>query len=419
MKKRVWIVVALCILAMLLPTAQAMDCWYKLKNGDHDWEQVDVKLPTCETDGFYTLECRQCGENKKVVTEKAYGHDKKLMESVDPSCTKTGYKRYACETCGKTLFDEIPAAGHKYKDVETLEIATCQQEGSMRTRCTVCGQAGLRTIKKTDHKYGSWTITTAATDHSMGSRTRKCSYCGKSQSEDFYPDGTLYRGMKKCDEVVELQRMLIDLKFLNDKADGIFGKKTEQAVKDYQKWARFEVTGVAYPQTRNAVGSSWEELMAPTAAPTPVPTPVPTAVPTPVPTEAPVEYPVCCTVTVDESGAEHIAYCELHDAIHQAAAQLLAEAKTDAAVANAWKIARSMWSAELDSLYDRWKAAVAPEELPQIAGDQALFLAMLNSQEGLMKNRGASQQAMDEKAANLLMEQCVYVCAAMYAQSLA
>ena len=234
-----------------------------------------------------------------------------------------------------------------------------------------------------------------------------------------FADGTLYRGMKKCDEVVELQRMLIDLKFLNDKADGIFGKKTEQAVKDYQKWARFEVTGVAYPQTRNAVGSSWEELMATTAAPTPVPTPVPTAVPTPVPTEAPVEYPVCCTVTVDESGAEHIAYCELHDAIHQAAAQLLAEAKTDAAVANAWKIARSMWSAELDSLYDRWKAAVAPEELPQIAGDQALFLAMLNSQEGLMKNRGASQQAMDEKAANLLMEQCVYVCAAMYAQSLA
>lgn len=289
----------------------------------------------------------------------------------------------------------------------------------MRTRCTVCNQAGLRTIKKTDHKYGSWTITTAATDHSMGSRTRKCTYCGREQSEDFYPDGTLYRGMKKCDEVVELQRMLIDLKFLNDKADGIFGKKTEQAVKDYQKWARFEVTGVAYPQTRNAVGSSWEELMAPTAAPTPVPTPVPTAVPTPVPTEAPVEYPVCCTVTVDESGAEHIAYCELHDAIHQAAAQLLAEAKTDAAVANAWKIARSMWSAELDSLYDRWKSAATSEELPQIASDQALFLAMLNSQEGLMKNRGASQQAMDEKVAALLMEQCVYVCAAMYAQSLA
>ena len=155
--------------------------------------------------------------------------------------------------------------------------------------------------------------------------------------------------------------------------------------------------------------------MAPTAAPTPVPT----AVPTPVPTEAPVEYPACCSVTVDAGGAEHTAYCELHDAIVQAAAQLLAEAKTDAAVANAWKIARSMWSAELDSLYSGWKSAATSEELPQIASDQALFLAMLNSQEGLMKNRGASQAARDEKVAALLMEQCVYVCTAMYAQSLA
>ena len=145
----------------------------------------------------------------------------------------------------------------------------------------------------------------------------------------------------------------------------------------------------------------------------------PAADPTAAPTEAPAEYPPCCTVLTDGDGAEQIAYCELHDAIHQAEAQMLAEARTDAAVANAHRIARSMWSAELDSLYEGWRAAVSTEELPQIASDQALFLAMLNSQEGLMKNRGASQAARDEKVAALLMEQCVYVCTAMYAQSLA
>lgn len=411
MKKRVWIAVAVCILAAMLPTAYAKDCWYKEKNGDHDWEQVDVKLPGCETDGSYTLECRQCGKNKTVVTEKAYGHNKTLMESVAATCTKTGYKRYVCESCGKTIYREIPAAGHKYKDVETLEIATCQQEGSMRTRCTVCNQVGLRTIKKSDHKYGAWTITVAATDHSMGSRTHKCTTCGKYQSEDFYPDGTLYRGMSKNDEVKELQRMLIDLEFLKDKADGIFGKKTEQAVKDYQKWASLDVTGIAYPQTINALGCSWDEKMAPSAAPT--------ELPTPTPTEAPAEYPPCCTATADENDGEHSRYCELHDAIRQAEAQMLAEARTDAAVANARKIVRSMWSAELDSLYENWRAAASAEELPRIASDQALFLAMLSSQEGLMKNRGASQQAMDEKIAALLMEQCAYVCAEMYAQSAA
>lgn len=184
----------------------------------------------------------------------------------------------------------------------------------------------------------------------MGSRS--CTICAYIHSEDYYPYGTLYCGMGKNDDVAALQRKLIDLKFLKDRADGIFGKKTEQAVRDYQKWAGFEVTGVAYPQTLNAVGSSWEEKMAPSVAPTPEPT------------EAPVEYPPCCTYAADESGAAHAEYCALHASIHQASEQLLAEARTDAAAANAWRITRSMWSAELDSLYASWKNALPPGRCP-------------------------------------------------------
>ena len=402
MKKRIWICAAACILLMLMPTALAKDCWYEATYGDHDWEQVDVRLPSCESDGYYRLECRQCGENKKVVTEKATGHDRRLVETQAATCTKDGFKRYVCETCGKKLTSTIPAKGHSYVDVEVLELATCQQEGSARTRCTVCGQTGKRTIPRTDHTYGAWTITTAATDHSMGSRSRSCTVCASVQSEDYYPDGTLYRGMAKNDEVVQLQSMLIDLKFLKDRADGIFGKKTEQAVKDYQRWANLEVTGVAYPQTIQAVACSWEEKMAPSATPTPEPT------------EAPTEELAYCIADAD--GGTDISYCALHASIHQATEQMLAEAHTDAAVANAWRIARSMWSAELDSLYEGWRSIATTEELPQIASDQALFMAMLGSQEGLMKNRGASQQAIDKTIAGLLMEQCAIICAATNGQ---
>ena len=71
-----------------------------------------------------------------------------------------------------------------------------------------------------------------------------------------------------------------------------------------------------------------------------------------------------------------------------------------------------MWSAELDSLYEGWRSIATTEELPQIASDQALFMAMLGSQEGLMRNRGASQQAIDKTIAGLLMEQCAIICAA-------
>ena len=43
-------------------------------------------------------------------------------------------------------------------------------------------------------------------------------------------------------------------------------------------------------------------------------------------------------------------------------------------------------------------------------------MAMLNSREGLMKNRGAAQQAIDEAIASMLMEQCAYICAEMYVE---
>lgn len=44
-------------------------------------------------------------------------------------------------------------------------------------------------------------------------------------------------------EVKTLQEMLIELGFLNDKADGIFGKKTEAAVKALQKYWGVNTTG--------------------------------------------------------------------------------------------------------------------------------------------------------------------------------
>ena len=57
-----------------------------------------------------------------------------------------------------------------------------------------------------------------------------------------------------------------------------------------------------------------------------------------------------------------------------------------------------------------------PEELPWIASDQALFMAMLSSQEGPMKNQACPKQAIEEAIASRLMEQCAYICAEMYVE---
>ena len=67
---------------------------------------------------------------------------------------------------------------------------------------------------------------------------------------------TLKKGSKGQD-VKALQQRLIDLHYLTGAADGDFGSKTAQAVKDFQVVNRFTEDGVAGPQTLESLFSSW------------------------------------------------------------------------------------------------------------------------------------------------------------------
>ncbi len=66
----------------------------------------------------------------------------------------------------------------------------------------------------------------------------------------------LKRG-SRGDEVKELQQMMIDLGVLNDKADGVFGKKTEAAVKSLQKYWGEKQTGRAGDPFLNELNDLW------------------------------------------------------------------------------------------------------------------------------------------------------------------
>ena len=61
---------------------------------------------------------------------------------------------------------------------------------------------------------------------------------------------TLYNG-SRGDAVRKLQQALIDLGYLNDKADGIFGKKTEDAVRKFQRANNLEPDGLAGKKTQS------------------------------------------------------------------------------------------------------------------------------------------------------------------------
>ena len=63
---------------------------------------------------------------------------------------------------------------------------------------------------------------------------------------------TLFNGSQGA-EVLELQQALIDLGYLDGKADGLFGNKTENAVRKFQRINKLSVDGLAGKKTRKLI----------------------------------------------------------------------------------------------------------------------------------------------------------------------
>ena len=85
-----------------------------------------------------------------------------------------------------------------------------------------------------------------------------------------YESTTLYNG-SKGEDVRELQQALIDLGYLKGTADGIFGNKTEIAVRKFQKANKLSVDGLAGLTTRELIlKKSQSKKVVSTIAPAPV-----------------------------------------------------------------------------------------------------------------------------------------------------
>ena len=70
-----------------------------------------------------------------------------------------------------------------------------------------------------------------------------------------YDDGTLFNGCSG-EEVKAMQQALIDLGYLEGKADGKFGDKTEEAVRAFQRKNGLTPDGLAGKQTRSMLGAA-------------------------------------------------------------------------------------------------------------------------------------------------------------------
>ena len=397
MKRTFCLLCCFVLLIVFSASAAYSECWYEDQNGTHDFEQVDVRKVTCTEDGYYILEFRQCGKNVREITEKAIGHkwQKVDSESYPPTCTQGGMTTYVCDNCSQIRTESVNALGHDMYDEAVVRSPTCEIEGRMSIRCSRCGYSDVRDIPRIDHQYGAWSVTVPATDHSMGTRQSVCIECGDAQTENYFPDGTLTRG-SKGEAVRSLQQMLLDLGILRDVADGVFGAKTELAVKDYQTTAGFNSDGIAWPQTLAQLTLDWQTAMGYASAPS-IPEPSETAAPR-----------TACGFYQDENGAAYIQHCTYHQGIIDIAATLLASADQSNSL-RAQKQIRTLWETELDSLYSEWLQRAPVEAQGAIIAAQATYMNYLAVQETVL------QQQCDEETAAMqinaeLARQCALLC---------
>ena len=378
------------ILGLLMLFVLLMTAATALAECNHDFYMANTAKPTCESDGYYILKCNLCGYTKKEITDKAPGHNWVQIDSREATCAEAGYKKYECSNCGEKKTETIPELDHKWVDDHVLEEATCTKAGSKLVYCSVCHLTKSVTISK-GHKYGEWNITKEATDHTKGTRTRTCKRCSKKQTEEFYPDGTLYKDIKnKSDEVKHLQQMLTDLDFLNDKVDGKFGKKTEAAVKAFQKEYGLTADGIAWPQTISLLEDvCYGGILA----------------------DGRGEVPVC-EMYMNEDGTTEWELCDVHYTFEASA---MANLPTDASDEERLNVCTVAWQTELERLYQLWLENCAPEEQPMVINHKAMFLGYLNSQQMLWNVQfGAGSLDALELVNAMLEQQCCTLCVIVY-----
>lgn len=213
-----------------------------------------------------------------------------------------------------------------------------------------------------------------------------------------YPEGTLYRGIEGYQKEVEfLQYQLFYAGYLGDditEVDGVFGKKTEAAVRQFQKEHGIDVTGIVCPNTQNALDDEWENMMEPQGG-------------------EEESYPYCY-VEHYANGTQAVVLCGHHMDIHaQAAAEMETLRQNGEQTLEGMQAAISVWLDELNALYEKW-TLLAPDHARLIENHKEAFMDYYRAQMALWNAHfGAPSIETLERGMNMLSEQCCMLCIAL------
>ena len=241
-----------------------------IAKGDHDWYTVDTSIDYQEdsdidrwiqsgkmSPGNKYRVCRNCGKIEKTGSGSHTHTWGEWTVTKKATCKENGTRTRTCTSCGKKETESIPkSTAHKFGDWEVVKEATCTKGGKEKCYCKLCGASKTRDIEKLGHSFSDFRIIVEATDCSKGKRSSVCERCGKTIEEEFYPEGTLYKGGDNPPEAVKaLQEALAELKLYNGKISGEYGNNTANAVSKFEKeYLGMKQDGIAWPKVLKALG---------------------------------------------------------------------------------------------------------------------------------------------------------------------
>ena len=235
-----------------------------------DWK-ID-KEATCTEEGHRTHTCANCG-HEEGETIGMIPHDfEEWVISVETTDHSSGVRSRVCKRCGLKQEEEFDpegtvrqgTIGEDAKRVQDLLVdhgfmeaggadgnygsGTAEKVRQFQEahHLNPDGIAWPQTIKLLEEAMGDWVVLKEATPFSEGEEERTCSYCDYTQHRTTRPVGILQRG-DRGDGVKDLQEALNVAGYDCGTADGIFGGKTEEAVKNYQKDENIEEDGIGWP----------------------------------------------------------------------------------------------------------------------------------------------------------------------------
>lgn len=178
------------------------------------------------------------------------------------------------------------------------------------------------------------------------------------------------------DGVYALQELLFESGWLFELPDGAFGKNTEQAVKDYERYAGLPVDGVADDEMLAALQADWYALMVELGQIEPEEgAPIYEDEPDADGAYAYGEYPYFCTHSSVDARASAVSYCESHAKLNALTEELLQNGSVEDA-----RQAYELWRGEILCLYEMWLNQTQEDGKADVVTSRTLYLSAMEAQ---------------------------------------